>query len=283
MKAEQVTPPVAYHGEGPFWDDGEQRIRFVDMLAGDIVTLLPSGTVTRRHVGDVAAVLRRREEGGFVVAIERGFALLDEDWRPVGSVPVFDSPSIRMNEGGCDPQGRLYCGSMSYQATAGAGGLYRLDQDLSVHVVLPEVTIPNGLVWSADGATVFHSDTGPAVISAYDFDAERGLFENQREFARFDPETGVPDGVAIDEEGGLWVALWGGGGVQRYAPDGSLSERIEVDATNVTACAFAGEGSRTLYITTSQEEVDVEQEPAAGALFVAEVGVGGAAVGRFAG
>ncbi|WP_210507086.1 SMP-30/gluconolactonase/LRE family protein [Naasia sp. SYSU D00057] len=283
MKAEQATASVAYHGEGPFWDEGEQRLRFVDMLAGDVVTLLPTGTVTRRHIGDVAAVLRRREEGGYVVAVERGFALLDEDWRQVGSVPVFDSPTVRMNEGGCDPQGRFYCGSMGYDTAEGAGALYRLDPDLSVHVVLPEVTIPNGLVWSPDGATVFHADTGPALISAYDFDADRGTLENRRTFAELDPETGAPDGVAIDEEGGLWVALWGGGAVQRYAPDGSLSERIEVGATNVTACAFAGEGSRTLYITTSQQGVDVEQEPGAGALFVAEVGVGGAAVRPFQG
>jgi len=172
---------------------------------------------------------------------------------------------------------------MGYDTAEGAGTLYRLDPDLSVQVVLPQVSIPNGLVWSPDGSTVFHADTGPALISAYDFDADRGMLENRRTFAELDPATGAPDGVAIDEEGGLWVALWGGGAVQRYAPDGSLSERIEVGATNVTACAFAGAGSRTLYITTSQQGVDVEQEAGAGALFVAEVGVGGAAVRSFQG
>jgi sugar lactone lactonase YvrE len=283
MRAEQVTPRVAYHGEGPFWDDGEHRLRFVDMLAGDVVTLLPSGTVTRRHLGDVAAVLRARDDGGYVVAIERGFALLDEDWRQVGTVPVFDSPSVRMNEGGCDPQGRFYCGSMAYDTTPGAGALYRLDVDGSVHVALDEVTIPNGLQWSADGETAFHSDTGTGRISAYDFDAEAGLLLNPRPFVTVDEADGAPDGVAIDDDGGLWVALWGGGAVRRYDADGTLSEVVELPVTNVTSCVFAGEGSSTLYITTSLQDVDADAEPGAGALFAATVGARGARSHRFAG
>jgi sugar lactone lactonase YvrE len=282
-KAEQVTARCAYHGEGPFWDDRSSRLRFVDMLAGDVVTLLPTGTVTRRHIADVAAVIRAREGGGYLVAIEHGFALLDEHWQWETAVPAFGAPGVRMNEGGCDPQGRFYCGSMAYDTAAGAGSLYRLDPDGAVHVVLDEVTIPNGLQWSADGTTVFHSDTGTGRISAYDFDADAGELRDPRPFVTVDEEDGAPDGVAIDDEGGLWVALWGGGAVRRYDADGSLSEVVELPVTNVTSCVFAGEGTGTLYITTSLQGVDADAEPGAGALFVAEVGARGARSHRFAG
>ncbi|WP_210479511.1 SMP-30/gluconolactonase/LRE family protein [Naasia sp. SYSU D00948] len=282
-QAEQVTESCTYHGEGAFWDELRQRVRFVDMLAGDVVTLLPTGTVTRRHLGDVAAVVRARAGGGYVVAVEHGFLLLDEDWQPERSIRVLDDPQVRMNEGGCDPQGRFYCGTMAYDTSEGAGTLYRLEQDLSVATVLPAVTIPNGLVWSPDGATAYHSDTGPAVISAYRFDAAEGRLLDPQVLIRFDPDRGAPDGVAIDAEGGLWVALWGGGAVARYSPDGKLTERIELPVSNVTSCAFGGEDRRTLYITTSQQGVDLEREPAAGALFAAEVGVAGRPLDAFAG
>ena len=282
-KAEQVTDRCAFHGEGPFWDARASRLRFVDMLAGDVVTLLPTGTVTRRHIDDVAAVIRARAGGGYLVATEHGFALLDEQWRHERFVPAFDAPDVRMNEGGCDPQGRFYCGSMAYDTSAGAGSLYRLDADGTVHVVLEEVTIPNGLQWSADGATVFQSDTGVGRIDAYDFDPEAGRLLNRRPFLTVDEADGAPDGVAIDDEGGLWVALWGGGAVRRYDSAGSLSDVVELPVTNVTSCVFAGEGSGTLYITTSLQGVDADAEPGAGALFAAHVGARGARQHRFAG
>ena len=282
-KAEQVTARCAYHGEGPFWDDRSSRLRFVDMLAGDVVTLLPTGTVTRRHVDDVAAVIRAREDGGYLVATEHGFALLDEHWQREATVPALDAPHIRLNEGGCDPQGRFYCGSMAYDTSPGAGALYRLDPDRSVHVVLDAVTIPNGLQWSADGTTAFHADTGTGRIDAYDFDSDAGLLLNPRPSVTVDEADGAPDGVAVDEEGGLWVALWGGGAVRRYDSSGSLSEVVELPVTNVTSCVFAGEGSDLLYITTSLQGVDAEAEPAAGALFAATVGARGARQHRFAG
>jgi sugar lactone lactonase YvrE len=281
--AEQITDRCSYHGEGPFWDERRSRLRFVDMLAGDVVTLLPNGRLTRRHVDDIAAVIRARQDGGYVVAVERGFALLDADWNREATVQVFDSPEIRMNEGGCDPQGRLYCGSMAYAATPGAGALHRLDPDRTVHTVLTGVSIPNGLQWTADGARAFHTDTSTGIIGVYDFDADQGLLLNPRPFITVDPADGAPDGCAIDDEDGLWVALWGGAGVRRYDSDGALTEVIELPTTNVTACTFAGQGSSDLYITTSMENVDADAELAAGAIFLASVGARGVAQHGFAG
>ncbi len=282
-RAEQVTDRCAYHGEGPFWDERRSRLRFVDMLAGDVVTLLPTGTVTRRHIDDIAAVIRAREAGGYVVAVEHGFTLFDEDWSRTGSVAAFDSPSVRMNEGGCDPQGRLYCGSMAYDLSPGAGTLYRLDADLSVHTALESVTIPNGLQWSPDGTRAFHADTGAGRIDVYDFDATTGRLLDPRPFITIDEEHGAPDGTTMDDEGGLWVALWGGGAVRRYDADGTLSEVVELPVTNVTACAFSGPGSSELFVTTSMDGVDPEAEAAAGALFSIGTGARGVEQARFAG
>lgn len=281
--AEQSTDRCCYHGEGPFWDAQASRLRFVDMLAGDVVTLLPTGTVTRRHIDDVAAVIRAREGGGYLVAVERGFTLLDADWNQVGTIPAFSSPSVRMNEGSCDPQGRFYCGSMAYDLTPGAGSLYRLDPDLAVHVVLERVSIPNGLQWSADGARAFHADTGSGRIDVYDFDAAGGRLLDPRPFVTVDDSDGAPDGTAIDDEGGLWVALWGGGAVRRYDADGALSEVIELPVTNVTSCVFAGAGSSELYITTSMQGADTAAEPGAGAIFTVSVGARGVEQAKFAG
>lgn len=282
-RAEQITDRCSYHGEGPFWDDQASRLRFVDMLAGDVLTLLPTGTVTRRHIDDVAAVVRAREAGGYVVAVEHGFALLDADWNRVETVQAFRSPSLRMNEGGCDPQGRFYCGSMAYDLSPGAGSLYRLDSDLTVHRALESVSIPNGLQWSADGTRAFHADTGTGRIDVYDFDAAEGRLLNPRPFVAVDEGDGAPDGTAIDDEGGLWVALWGGGAVRRYDTGGVLSEVVELPATYVTACAFGGAGSSELWITTSLQGPGAAAEPAAGALFNVSVGARGVEQAKFAG
>ncbi len=120
MRAEQVTDAVAHHGEGPVWSARWGGLRWVDMLAGDILSLADDGTVGRRHVGNVAAALRPRRGGGAVIAVERGFALEDADGTVTALDPVWTDPSIRMNEGGCDPDGRFWCGSMAYDATPGA-------------------------------------------------------------------------------------------------------------------------------------------------------------------
>ncbi|MFC9919917.1 SMP-30/gluconolactonase/LRE family protein [Agromyces binzhouensis] len=283
MQAEQITERVAHHGEGAFWDERASLLRFVDMLAGDVVTLLPTGAVTRRHLGDVAAVIRHRSGGGYLVAGEREILLLDDHWELEHSIRVLDGPEARLNEGGCDAAGRFYIGSMAYDMAADAGALYRLDPDGGLHTALPAVTIPNGLVWSADGARAFHNDTGTATITAYRADPDGRLLD-PRVLVRFDSGGGAPDGMAIDAEGGLWVALWGGGAVHRYSPQGALEEVVDVPgAGNVTSCAFGGDDRRTLFITTSRQDVDPAADPAAGALFAVSAPVAGAALDGYGG
>lgn len=276
-RAERATGVVAYHAEGPFWDAATGSMLLVDMLAGDVLTLTGSG-VTRRHVGDVAAVVRARAGGGYVAALERTVALLDADWRVEREVPVLAGPGARLNEGGCDPHGRFFVGSMADGAATGAAALYRIGADLAPVVVLPGVTISNGLQWSADGRLAYYNDTPTGRVDVIEVD-EAGGFGERRPFAVVEP-PGQPDGLAIDDEGGLWVALWGGSRVERYGPDGALTEVVELPVPHVTSCAFGGEGQ--LYITTTRERAG-DDDTVSGSVFVATPGVRGAAVHAFAG
>jgi sugar lactone lactonase YvrE len=282
MLAEQVTDPVAYHGEGPVWSPRWGGLRWVDMLAGDVLSLGPDGAIGRRHVGTVAAAIRPRRSGGAVIGIERGFALED----PAGTVtalpPLWTHDRIRMNEGACDPDGRFYCGSMAYDRTPGAGALHRLDPDGSVHLVLEGVSTSNGLDWSPDGSRAYYNDTDTSRVDVFDYDADGGL-SDRRPFVLIDPDDGRPDGLTVDAEGGVWVALHRGGAVHRYRPDGTLDAVVEVPVRKVTACTLGGERLDELYITTSREGLAPGEEPAAGSLFRAEVGVAGQPVREFAG
>jgi sugar lactone lactonase YvrE len=281
VRAEQVTAPVAHHGEGPVWDDDSNRLVWVDLLRGDLLTLSPaSGAIERVHVASVAACVVPRTCGGYAVATERGFALLSDG---VEVLPdVWDDTTVRMNDGGCDPQGRFFCGSMAYDAAPGRGALYRLDPDRAVHTVRTGVSISNGLGWSPDGATVYYVDSPKQCIDAFAFDASNGSFGERRTVVEVASAVGMPDGLTVDADGGIWVALWGGGEVHRYSPDGTLDSVIELPVRQPTSCAFGGDDLTELFITTSAQDLsDTERE--AGAVFLARPGVAGLPTAKFAG
>jgi sugar lactone lactonase YvrE len=249
------------------------------MLAGDVLSLGADGSVERRHVGDIAAAVRPRAGGGAVIGIERGFALESPDGTVQALEEIWSDRSVRMNEGGCDPDGRFYCGSMAYDQRRGAASLYRLDPDGTVHVVLEDLTVSNGLEWNPDGTLAYHNDTATYSISVYDYDRAAGLTRG-RVFAKLENR---PDGLTVDAEGGVWVALSDGGAVRRYAPDGRLDAVIDVPVRKVTACTFGGERLDQLFITTSREGLDPSDDSPAGALFHAVPGVSGLPVREFAG
>jgi sugar lactone lactonase YvrE len=280
VPVEQITGPVAFHGEGPVWSERWGGLRWVDMLAGDILSLRNDGAIDRRHVATVAAAVRPRRQGGSVIGVERGFALEDADGTLTHMQDLWSDDRVRMNEGGCDPDGRFYCGSMAYDQRPGAAKLYRLDPDGSVHVVLEDLTVSNGLDWSPDGSRAYHNDTATYRIDVFDYDGESGL-SRKRVFAATEPYR--PDGLTVDGEGGVWVALSNGGAVRHYAADGALDEVIELPSKKVTACTFGGPRLAELFITTSQENVDVDADPLAGSLFRAKPGVTGLPVREFAG
>ena len=300
--AEQLTDPVAFHAEGPVWSPSWGGLRYVDMFAGDVLCLgddrlgndrlgndrlgndrLGSGdSVSRRHVGKIAAALRPRANGGAVIAVERGFVLEEPDGSLRELPQIWDDPTMRMNDGGCDPQGRFFCGSMAYDQAKGRGSMYRLDADGTSSVVFGGTTISNGLDWSPDGRTVYFNDTPTRRVDAFDFDAELG-FSNRRTLVEIPEGQGFPDGLTVDAEGCVWVALYAGAAVHRYRPDGTLDGVVDLPVTQVTACAFGGDDLGTLFITTTRENLPSDVQPQAGAVFCARPGVRGLPVNVYAG
>lgn len=282
VRAEALTGPVTRLGEGPLWEPEAGRLYWVDIPAGDVLSMSElGGEVSRTHVADVVTAVRPVAAGGLVLAVERGFGFLrTESTAPVLLPELWTDPGVRMNDGGCDPQGRFYAGSMAYDETPGAGRLWQLDHGGRSRVVLDGVTISNGLVWSHDGQTVYYVDTPTGRIDAFDFDEVEGALSRRRTVVRIPEPAGLPDGLAMDAEGRLWVALWGGAAVRCYDVDGALLDVIELPVRHVTACAFGGPGLDQLFITTARR---ADPEPEAGAIFLAEPGVCGVPVLPFTG
>jgi sugar lactone lactonase YvrE len=253
------------------------------MLAGDVLHLDPAGTVERRHVGRVAAAVRPRRDGGAVIAVARGFVLEDAEGQLVELAPLWSDERVRMNEGGCDPDGRFYSGSMSEDRQLGAAALYRLDPDGSVRIVLAGVTVSNGIDWSPDGTLAYYVDTPTGRIDVFDYDRAGGL-TGRRPFVTIDDAAGHPDGLTVDAEGGVWVALHRGGAVRRYGADATLEGVVELPTPLVTACTFGGADLDQLFVTTSRQALGAAADPFAGSLFlVADVGVRGQPVRAFHG
>lgn len=286
MKAEQVGDPEAFHGEGPVWSPAWGGLKYVDMLAGDVLSPQPNGIINRMHVGSVAAALRPRRGGGAILGLERSFALAAlTDLQDVRLLdPVWTDTSIRFNDGGCDPQGRFYCGSMAYDQRTGAAAMWRISAEgdgLHTEQVWSDVTVSNGFAFSPDGSLAYYNDTPTKAVSVLDYDPQRG-FSGRRTLARIETGHG-PDGLCVDAEGYVWTAVYGGSVVHRYAPDGRLDGTVELPVTNVTACTFGDDDLGTLYITTSRENVPEGEQPEAGALFTVRPGVSGQPTLEFAG
>jgi sugar lactone lactonase YvrE len=281
---------VAEHGEGPVWDSRHGELLWVDVGSGLLHRGRPApGGV--KHIGTLElgvalGAVSPARAGGWVAAAGSGFAEVHPDGRLTWlAEPEAGRPELRMNDGACDPRGRFWAGSMAYAETPGAGTLYRLDQDGSVRPMVAGTTISNGLGWSGDGATLWYVDSGPATVDAFDFDVGAGTLSNRRTVIGFDRDDGVPDGLTLDAEDHVWVAVWDGGEVRRYAPDGRLIARVRLPVDRPTSCCFGGSDLATLFVSTARKGLSEDQlrsQPDAGRLFRAEVGVRGVAQPSFA-
>lgn len=275
VMAEQVTAPLTYHGEGAVWHSNWGGLKWVDMLAGDILSLdSDSGSVSRLHVDSpIAALVRPRSLGGFVVATEREFMLWGNEGKEWSTPPLWSDSRRRFNEGGCDPSGGIICGSMSYKLETGAGEVFRMNADRTTERLFGDVTISNGLGFNSEGTRMYYVDTRTRRIDLWDVDGGRLL--NRRPFVSIQEGVGNPDGLWVDECDGVWVALYGGSAVHHFDSNGALEGVIEVPASQVTSCTFGGPDLDTLFITTSRENLADDDQPSAGAVFSAAVGVRG--------
>jgi len=230
--------------EGPRWDAEAQRLLWVDIDGG----LLHAGDRTI-ECGTKVCAAAPWEGDTVLVAVADALAAVDVregSVRRLVDVP-HGRPGMRCNDGACDEQGRFWIGTMAEDETPAAGALYRYDPGGTLHTVLSDITLSNGLGWDTDGRRLYYVDSPTQRIDVLDFDGASGTVANRRPFAAIPEADGIPDGLAVDDEGGIWVALYGGSEVRRFDPDGSLSGRVEVPAAKVTACCFAG---NRLVVTT---------------------------------
>jgi sugar lactone lactonase YvrE len=282
---EVAFPSGAELGEHPFWDDRERALIWVDVLAGRVHRLTPgAGDEIVVELGAAIGAAAAVDGGGFLLAAADGFRRVEADGRAVWGPlrPQAMPDDARFNDGACDAMGRFFAGTLTRELRQGAGALYRLDPDGSIRTVLEGVTESNGLGWSPDGSTFYYVDSGEPTprIRGFEFDADAGALGASRDLVVFDPGDVVPDGLAIDTEGCLWVAMWGGSEVRRYDADGRLVERHPLPVRQVTCPGFGGERLEDLYVTTAWEGMDTP-EPQAGHLFRIRPGVRGLPAHRF--
>jgi sugar lactone lactonase YvrE len=273
-------------GEGAIWEeragvlwwvdiDGRRLHRFTPATGADRAWAMPS------TIGTVVP----RAGGGVVVALRNVVAAFDPDSATLTTLAGIDQPEQRFNDGKCDPAGRLWVGAMALDQRPGAGALYRLAPGGALNAQVPGISISNGIAWSRDGGTCWYIDTPTKRIDAFDFDLAHGRLGNRRPALRFPDDVGHPDGMAIDSDGMLWVAMWEGGAVLRCDPRrGTVIGRIDVPgARDITSCAFGGPDLDVLYITSAGGDRRTPDTPHAGALFSVRPGVRGAPAVAYAG
>lgn len=242
-------------GEGPCWDAARGHLLWVDIRRGEL-HVWDGGAHEVTRVGAPLGAAVPTDDGDVLLAFADRLALLSGG--TLASVP--HGESMRLNDGACDAQGRFWVGSMRRdEDDRRDAALYRFDGELVR--VLDGVSLSNGLGWSPDGACMYYIDTHRRTVDVFDYD---GDLSNRRPLATID--DGFPDGLTVDDEGAVWVALWGGSAVHRFTPDGELDRVLELPALNVTSCCFGGSDRRTLFITTAAPD---------GRVYAADVGVSG--------
>jgi sugar lactone lactonase YvrE len=277
---------TALLGEGPRWDASAARLIWVDIEGGALHLFDPaSGDDRAIELGERVCAAAPIAGGEVLIALAGRIVVLDLSDDSVETLAELPhGAGIRLNDGVCDPAGRFWVGSMALDERPGAGALYRYAGGL-LDRVFDGVTLSNGIGWAPGGRRMFYIDSPTYRVDQLDFDVGSGQVSRRRPFVSIDPADGIPDGLAVDDDGGVWVALWGGAAVRRYAPDGSLDRVVDVPADKVTACCFGGHDGRSLYVTTASVGLTAEQarrQPLAGSVFVTDAGVSGPPASPFA-
>lgn len=274
-------------GESPVWDEREQVLYWVNIHAAELWAWEPGGQARSVQLPQRVGAIGLREQGGLVLALESGFALLDRFDASLHKIRHVDAPPhTRMNDGRVDPCGRFVCGGMNEETPQrSTAALYSLDHGGDVEMLLDGIACTNSLCWSPDGRTMYFSDMPTRRIDAFEYDARSGAIANRRRFVTL-TSPGAPDGSIVDAEGHLWNAQWGGAKLVRYRPDGSVEREVSLPVSNPSCLAFGGPDLDILYVTSAWFTLDAaarEREPLAGSLFAFRPGVQGLPAARFAG
>lgn len=281
-KLELVLDSKSELGEGALWNPKTQELLWIN-ITGKILNFYKpeSGNNKEMFTGQLIGTVVPTSSGNVLVALQNGIYFFDPETGTKKQMvnPESDLPNNRFNDGKCDPAGRFWAGTMSTKDEKNAGALYRLDSNLSIQKMIENVSISNGIVWSLDKTKMYYIDTPTQKVVVYDYDNSTGEIKNKKTAIEIPKEMGAPDGMTIDAEGNLWIALWGGFAVGCWNPEsGELLQTVDVPAKNVTSCAFGDEDLGTLYITTariSNSEEELDKFPFSGGIFKIRPGVKG--------
>ena len=278
----------AHLGEGPVWDEADQKLWWVDLLSGKLHRYDPlDGSNISYDIGEHVGAAALRESGGFVLALASGFAFFDPKSGRIEPIsdPEPDKPGNRFNDGKCDPSGRFWAGTMAYDLKQGAGSLYCLTGDLQVKRKLTGITISNGLAWNRAADRLYYIDTPTGNIYTFQYDDQTGEISEKQTVFHVENGMGYPDGMTIDTEDNLWVALYAGSKVIRIDPvAGEMMYEIHLPVPKVTSCTFGGKDLDELYITTCREHMtdeDIKEAPLSGSLFKAKLPFKGLPADRY--
>ncbi len=288
ITAEPISDDVADLGESPIWSGSENALYWVDLTQRMVLRRdMALGETSRFSVSGMPGAIAKRKAGGLIAAFRTGLALVDLETRDETKIDApIDFGIERFNEAKCDRRGRFFAGTMDKALAAPIGGLYRVDADLSVTKVMDGIRLSNGLAWSPDDTILYHNDSRPGVVYAYDYDIETGNVANRRVHIDFEGTGCHPDGSTIDSEGCLWIAEVGRGSVGRYDPAGKRMSGISLPTDRVSSVVFGGENLETLFITTMTYNLSPEKlaaQPLAGRVFAVHPGARGLPEVPFAG
>lgn len=261
-------------GEAPSWDADAHCLIWVDITGGLVHRFDPqTGRDEVLDAGQPVGAAVPTTSGRLALAAKDGFALLDPVSRRIDLVAEVEAtvPETMMNDGKCDAAGRFWAGTKDIEGIRPLESLYRLDRDQALVRVLTGVTISNGLGWSPDQRTMYYIDSPTHGIDAFDFELDTGDLSGRRRLINLPKGWGLPDGMAVDEEGFLWVAFWTGSAVRRISPGGRVNLVVEFPVSQVTSCAFGGDDLSDLYVTSARDGISsaqLREEPHAGALFL---------------
>lgn len=290
-KAKPIGNFSAKMGESPCWDTSCNSLYWVDIDGKKIFLYNPQKNICKEYLFDneVECVVPR-SKGGVMLTIGRSVVLFDfstKKLKILGSVEP-SKKNNRFNDGKCDPAGRFWAGTIHRKELPKAGSLYCIDTDYSIRKMIEGVTVSNGLTWSKDKKTFYFIDSPTYSVVAYEYNVETGNIRNKRKVIEINPVLGIPDGMTIDSEGMLWIAMFGGGKVSRWDPaKGKSLGFIEIPgAMQVTSCCFGGSDMKDLYITTASAgltNTQLQNQPYAGLLFKARIGIAGLPLWQFTG
>ena len=282
MNIRAISEVVSDLGEGPIWSPQTNCVTWTDITQSVFHTAdIDTGATQSFSAPSMVGAIAHTHGGDYVAANQEGFAFVGIDGK-FSQLHSFLADDMRMNDGKVDPVGRFWAGSLALSFEAERGSLYVLEKDGSYRSVLDKCTLSNGMGWSPDAHYFYYIDSIPGVLKRFDFDSVHGLISNPIDLVTFDTSKGIPDGMSVSSDGKIVIALWDGGRVEIYEPDGTKAAEIELGVSRPTSCTFGGTDGNVLIVTSASQGIDRSKEGLAGKILaVTGTGLSGLPAHRY--